>query len=204
MSTKAYDYFITDLIVFDAAARIRETIVPVFLDRFRQQQERLSERLRYNVNLTWEDADLDEFPVNLPSDNQRILHEYITDYSQCDTYALVRALYTRMTELKNSATRTLSDVDIFYDVQIMRGPEDNTIVFKVFSECSDYTKALETQGWCSDFSYWNNTDKDDDVTEEEWERRKKYWDAMPYTPPSESAVGFTQPCEYAITLANRN
>lgn len=204
MSTKAYDYFITDLNVFDAADRIRETIVPVFLDRFRQQQERLSERLRYNVNLTWEDADLDEFPVNLPSDNQRILHEYITDYSQCDTYALVRALYTRMTELKNSATRTLSDVDIFYDVQIMRGPEDNTIVFKVFSECRDYTKALETQGWCSDFSYWNNADKDDDVTEEDWERRKKYWDAMPYTPPSESAVGFTQPCEYAIILANRD
>lgn len=204
MSTKAYDYFITDLGVFDAAARIRETIVPVFLDRFRQQQERLSERLRYNANLTWEDADLDEFPVNLPSDNQRILHEYITDYSQCDTYALVRALYTRMTELKNSATRTLSDVDIFYDVQIMRGPEDNTIVFKAFSECRDYTKALETQGWCSDFSYWNNTDKDDDVTEEEWERRKKYWDAMPYTPPSESAVCFTQPCEYAIILANRD
>lgn len=109
-----------------------------------------------------------------------------------------------MTELKNSATRTLSDVDIFYDVQIMRGPEDNTIVFKVFSECRDYTKALETQDWCSDFSYWNNTDKDDDVTEEEWERRKKYWDAMPYTPPSESAVGFTQPCEYAIILANRD
>lgn len=45
MSTKAYDYFITDLNVFDAADRIRETIVPVFLDRFRQQQERLSERL---------------------------------------------------------------------------------------------------------------------------------------------------------------
>lgn len=74
----------------------------------------------------------------------------------------------------------------------------------VFSECRDYTKALETQGWCSDFSYWNNTDKDNDVTEEEWERRKKYWDTMPYTPPSERSVGFTQPCEYAIILANRD
>lgn len=200
MSTKAYDYFITDLNVFDAADRIRETIVPVFLDRFRQQQERLSERLQENINATWDET----FLADLPSDNQRILHEYITDYSQCDTYALVRALYKRMTELKNSAKRTLSDVDIFYDVQVMRGPEDNTIVFKVFSECRDYTKALETQGWCSDFSYWDNTDKDNDVTEEEWERRKKYWDAMPYTPPSESSVGFTQPCEYAIILANRD
>lgn len=37
----------------------------------------------------------------------------------------------------------------------------------VFSECRDYTEALETQGWCGDFSYWNNTDKDDNVTEEE-------------------------------------
>lgn len=204
MSTKAYDYFITDLNVFDAADRIRETIIPVFLDRFRQQQERLSERLQYNVNLTWEDAGLDEFPVNLPSDSQRILPANVNDYSQLRTWESVQALYTRMTELKNSTRRTLSPVDIFYDVQIMRGPEDDTIVFKVFSECRDYTKALETQDWCRDFSYWNNTDKDDDVTEKEWERRKQYWDAMPYTPPSESAVGFTQPCEYAITLANRD
>lgn len=202
MSTKAYDYFITDLSVFDAADRIRETIIPVFLDRFRQQQERLSERLQYNVNLTWEDADLDEFPVNLPSDSQRILPANVNDYSQLSTWESVQALYGRMTELKNSTRRTLSPVDIFYDVQIMRGPEDNTIVFKVFSECRDYTKALETQDWCRDFSYWNNTDKDDDVTEKEWERRKQYWDAMPYTPPSESAVGFTQPCEYAIILAS--
>ena len=87
-------------------------------------------------------------------------------------------------------------MDIFCGVQIMRGPEDNTIVFKVFSECRDYTKALETQDWCSDFSYWNNTDKDDDVTKEEW-------DAMPYTPPSESAVGFTQPPMSTVTFAIR-
>lgn len=32
MSTKAYDYFITDLSVFDAADRIRDTINPVFFD----------------------------------------------------------------------------------------------------------------------------------------------------------------------------
>lgn len=71
MSTKAYDYFITDLNVFDAADRIRETIVPVFLDRFRQQQERLSERLQENINATWDET----FLADLPSDNQRILHE---------------------------------------------------------------------------------------------------------------------------------
>lgn len=204
MSTKAYDYFITDLNAFDAAARIREAINPVFFDAFNEQLQRLDERLRYNVNITWEGADLDDYHFDLPSNNRRVLPARITEYSQCSTFDIIDALYQRMMDLKNYERRTLSPLDIFYDTIIMRGPEDNTIVFKVFSECRDYTKALETQGWCSDFSYWNNTDKDDDVTEEEWERRKKYWDAMPYTPPSESSVGFTQPCEYAIILANRD
>lgn len=200
MSTKAYDYFITDLIVFDAADHIRETINPVFFNAFREQLNLLDERLQENVNATWDET----FLADLPSDNQRILPARITDINQCSDFAKIAALYERMSELKNSTRRTLSDMDIFYDVQIMRGPDDNTVVFKVFSENPAYTEAINAQEWCSDFSYWNNTDKDDDVTEEEWERRKKYWDAMPYTPPSESAVGFTQPGEYAITLANRD
>ena len=201
MSTKAYGYFITDLSVFDAADRIRETIVPVFLDRFRQQQERLSERLQENINATWDET----FLADLPSDNQRILHEYITDYSQCDTYALARALYKRMTELKNSAKRTLSDVDIFYDVQIMRGPEDNTIVFKVFSECRDYTEALETRDWCRDFSYWDNADPDENISEEEWEQRKHYWDSNdPAAPLADVSLSISQPSEILTIMCYIN
>lgn len=45
MSTKAYDYFITGLSVFDAADHIRETINPVFFDAFREQLDLLDERL---------------------------------------------------------------------------------------------------------------------------------------------------------------
>ena len=46
MSTKAYDYFITGLSVFDAADHIRETINPVFFDAFREQLDLLDERLQ--------------------------------------------------------------------------------------------------------------------------------------------------------------
>lgn len=49
MSTKAYDYFITDLNVFDTADRIRETINPVFFDAFREQLDLLNERLQENA-----------------------------------------------------------------------------------------------------------------------------------------------------------
>ena len=196
MSTKAYDYFITDLSVFDAADHIRETINPVFLDAFREQLDLLDERLQENVNAAWDET----FLADLPSDNQRILPARITDINQCSDFAKIAALYERMSELKNSTRRTLSDMDIFYDVQIMRGPEDNTIVFKVFSENPAYTEALETQGWCNDFSYWNNTDKDDNVTEEEWERRAQYWRDMPYKPISELSVGFSQPTMHTVTI----
>lgn len=52
MSTKAYDYFVTDLGVFEVADRIREVINPIFYTNFRKQQEKLEEGLRQNVDAT--------------------------------------------------------------------------------------------------------------------------------------------------------
>ena len=199
MSAKAYDYFITGLSVFDAADHIRETINPVFFDAFREQLDLLDERLQKNVNATWDET----FLADLPSDNQRILPARITDINQCSAFDKIDALYQRMSELKKCARRTLTPVDIFYDVTIMRGPDSGTVVFKVFSENPAYTEALNAQDWCSEFSYWNNTDKDDNVSEEEWERRAQYWRDMPYKPMSELSVGFTHPPMSTVTIAIR-
>lgn len=104
MSTKAYDYFITDLSVFDAADHIRETINPVFFDAFREQLDLLDERLQGNVNATWDET----FLADLPSDNQRILPARITDINQCSDFYKIDALYERMSELKKCARRTLT------------------------------------------------------------------------------------------------
>lgn len=199
VSTKAYDYFITGLSVFDAADRIRETINPVFFDAFREQLDLLDERLQGNVNATWDET----FLADLPSDNQRILPTHITDINQCSAFDKIDALYQRMSELKKCARRTLTPADIFYDASIMRGPDSGTVVFKVFSENPAYTQALNTQDWCRDFSYWNNTDRDDNVSEEEWERRAQYWYDMPYKPMSELSVGFTQPPMSTVTITIR-
>ena len=200
MSTKAYDHFITDLNVFDAAQRIRDTINPVFYEAFNKQLQRLDERLRYNINITWEGADLDDYRVDLPSNSQRVLPAWITEYSQCSTFDMIDSLYQRMMDLKNCERRTLSPLDIFYDTIIMRGPDDNTVVFKVLSENPAYTEALNTQNWCSDFSYWNNTDKDENVSEEEWERRAQYWREIPYAPVGDISIGFPQPTRTSVSL----
>lgn len=196
MSTKAYDYFIASMDTFDAADRIRDTINPVFFDAFREQLDLLDERLQENVNATWDET----FLADLPSDNQRILPARITDINQCSDFVKIDALYERMTELKNCARRTLSPLDIFYDTIIMRGPDSGTVVFKVLSENPAYTEALTQQDWCSDFSYWNNTDRDDNVSEEEWERRRKYWREIPYAPVGDISIGFPQPTRTSVTL----
>lgn len=200
VSTKAYDHFITDLNVFDAAQRIRDTINPVFYEAFNKQLQRLDERLRYNINITWEGADLDDYRVDLPSNSQRVLPAWITEYGQCSTFDTIDSLYQRMMDLKNCERRTLSPLDISYDTIIMRGPDDNTVVFKVLSENPAYTEALNTQNWCSDFSYWNNTDKDENVSEEEWERRAQYWREIPYAPVGGISIGFPQPTRTSVSL----
>lgn len=101
---------------------------------------------------------------------------------------MVDALYHRMMDLKNCERRTLSPLDIFYDTIIMRGPDSGTVVFKALSENRDYTEALTTQDWCSDFSYWNNTDRDDNVSEEEWESAHNTGAKSPTRPSATSPL----------------
>jgi hypothetical protein len=39
-------------------------------------------------------------------------------------------------------------------------------------------KQLDVPGWAEEYGYWNNTDKPDDITDEEWDKRSDTWDAV--------------------------
>jgi len=41
-----------------------------------------------------------------------------------------------------------------------------------------------------DWRYWDNSDKDENVTDEEWEQRKNDWSVLGYEPPCSHSFGF--------------
>lgn len=103
-----------------------------------------------------------------------------------------------MKSCQEAETHSLSRASIGYQVVLMRGPNPGQIIFHIYSESHEYTEALNSQDWCQDFSYWDNTDKDNDVSEEDWEARAKFWNNMPYKPIASMSLMFSQPTESEI------
>jgi len=64
-----------------------------------------------------------------------------------------------------------------------------TTLFKVLSRDDSYTKSLNTEDWCKDFSYQNYGDLIDNVSSEEWRRREKFWSSVHFS--EDSDMGFT-------------
>ncbi|MEX0930979.1 MAG: hypothetical protein WDZ68_01660 [Candidatus Paceibacterota bacterium] len=63
-------------------------------------------------------------------------------------------------------------------------------LFLLFCEKKDLTIAWRSSDEVEWFPYWNNTDKPDDLTDEQWDERGRIWDAAikPYRPPSECSI----------------
>ena len=76
----------------------------------------------------------------------------------------------------------------------MSGPKPGQSVFKVYAEVDPYSDELDKADWCQDFSFWDNCDSPDDVSEEEWETRRQFWNGLPpHTPISDMSIGFSHP-----------
>ena len=101
---------------------------------------------------------------------------------------------TTTSELAQSDTITLSRASFGYSVNIMSGPKPGQSVFKVYAEVDPYSDELDKADWCQDFSFWDNCDSPDDVSEEEWETRRQFWNGLPpHTPISDMSIGFSHP-----------
>lgn len=68
------------------------------------------------------------------------------------------------------------DVDFGFETSLIVHAKN--IYMTVHTEQPLYLKAWEAIPNIMDFSYWNNTDKPDDVSAKDWARRKKVWSTI--------------------------
>lgn len=185
MSIKAYDWFITDL----GVDKIRDIVEPIFMKGMYDLTRVAAEFVAQDPDATWEDSPLWATSRVSTSDKP------ILDQSR-ELLWLPSQVYRHMKSCQEAETHSLSRVSIGYQVVLMRGPNPGQVIFSIYSESREYTEALSRQDWCQDFSYWDNTDKDDDVSEEDWEVRAKFWNNMPYDKSIASmSLMFNQPTE---------
>lgn len=198
MSIKAYDWFITDLGIWEAVDKIRDIVEPIFMSGIYDLTRLVAEFVAQDPDATWNDSPL--WATNRVSTSDKP----ILDHSDSLLW-LPSQVYKHMKACQEAETHSLSRASIGYQVVLMRGPNPGQIIFHVYSESREYTETLSSQDWCQDFSYWDNTDKDDDVPEEDWEVRARFWNNMPYDKSIASmSLMFNQPTETEMFFHLRN
>lgn len=158
MSIKAYEWFITDLGIWEVVDKIRNVVDPIFMSGMYDLTRLAAEFVAQDPDATWNDSPL--WATNRVSTSDKP----ILDHSDSLLW-LPSQVYKHMKARQEAETHSLSRASIGYQVVLMRGPNPGQIIFHVYSESREYTETLSSQDWCQDFSYWDNTDKDDGVPE---------------------------------------
>lgn len=87
-------------------------------------------------------------------------------------------------------TRSPED-DYSFSIQLI--PTDTKILVLLYCEDKRYTDIFESMPSIHPYPYWNNTDRPDELTDEQWELRGKEWDnALGNDPPARH--GFAVEC----------
>lgn len=186
MSIKAYDWFITTHNAFETMNLIKETIEPIFMASTAQNMKIAADAVLKagDEKITWNDT-------VLQCEVSELGKQVLPDKNRIGRLGYEVMMYIE--NLRQTKVHTFSDADIGYEVAMLPGPTMGDIVFRVFSESRGYTKALAQQKWCADFSYWNNTDRDDSISKEEWERREAFWCSLPLKAFRDMSLSFRNP-----------
>lgn len=71
--------------------------------------------------------------------------------------------------------RTFSPLDFGYEVHLLPSTLPTRPLALVYSESKDYLSALLDKGVVEEYGYWDNSDRAEDISEEEWSQRRKDW-----------------------------
>jgi hypothetical protein len=86
---------------------------------------------------------------------------------------LVNLINKRCKNVLNSLER---DVSYDFDLSILFAPANKKIFIYPYYEYREYFDLLKK--YFKNYGYWNNTDKPEDITEKNWNIRRKSWDKV--------------------------
>lgn len=90
---------------------------------------------------------------------------------------------------------TFKDVhDFSVSGVFLHAPSHNVTLFLLFAGQEEYWRVVRESPFLESYGYWDNTDREDGVTEEEWAERKAVWSealAGFYGSPAEQGLCFT-------------
>jgi hypothetical protein len=143
---------------FEVAKEVRSVLEPAFHAKFKEANDKAEN----NVGVLWSD-------VFLLAPKTEIPHEYRISH---DLYQLVEMMHRK-------SEYTFSELNFAYDVVLYQNAADGNPLVLVFGDKTrEYTELLIESGVVTEYGYWNNTDPEEGVSEEDWAIREKAWSAF--------------------------
>ena len=169
MSTKIYDgFYINETSIYDVMQfnqrikpKLREIAMAEYQKVFVEAMACMATYLKYGVEFTFADLNPSEFSGS----NYRELSLFV-------------ARHFREVAIKNESAVTISEFcsDLGFDFKVCYLPMKDKTLGIPYGENSVMTEAFLKE--VHDYGYWNNTDKPESVSEEEWKQREKDWDIV--------------------------
>lgn len=106
---------------------------------------------------------------------QRIKNEGKVSYFRenpewcCETYIFETVMDDFFKPYNKTTEKTPWDIECGWSVRVT----EDFSVLKPYGPQHFFD--IEVPNYADDFSYWNNTGKPDEISEEEWEKRKEFW-----------------------------
>ena len=193
---KRYWWYHTDLAVFEAAAKIRETILPIFQKNMNAIRLSVAQTIRSHKNegkqATWADTGIrfleETSGTRIPAEDDTCFFDAIDQQVRNHHKACIKAIDGK--------------VECWFEVILLPHPDGGT-VFKVFSNTWEYSKSLWEEDWCRDYSYWDNNPKEEEDSEEDWDARQRFWKyAEEHNLTDTQYVSIVPPTWYESVTAN--
>lgn len=199
MSIKQYHWILVENAdLFELMNKIKKIIEPIFFEKMSENIMIAAESVlsAEGKEITWNDTPLMAIE---PSRCFQYSKEKLP--AKDSLHWLVVEVINFSNHLSKINSVTFSKADIGYEVTILPGPSKGDVIFRVFSEINDYNEALSTQNLGKDFSYWNNVDKDENISDEDWDKRENYWENFPNKSIGSAGLSFSNPSVIETNIA---
>lgn len=184
MSTKIYNGY--KLLGINTVFEAQE-----LLDRFRTKCVAIAERAAQEQIIRESISLYDDACMGAPSATKKLGRDLenpgkAPTFKDCLVHVVID-LSNRAMDIVKTKTRD-PDADLSCEVCVLRFG-----LALLYTENEEMRKAWEAFGAVKPWPYWNNTDKPDELTEDEWDQRGKDWDE------ALGGAGYSTPAECGLT-----
>lgn len=191
MSVKIYNGYLLNIKpeeIFDKTNEIREKLSYVGMCLYADMINSILYE-EYDRRSKGEEESIKTVLKKYIDENDKDFSFNVNLYPKLKLFTIGSILEKKIKEAKISDLKSSFDISCL--IQIIK--IEDKILALIYTQNNEYINEFEKISFVKEYNYWNNTDKPDDISSQEWEERNRIWDLV-FKYGYSDRVGFTIDC----------